>query len=122
MDNIIWYLYFADVMNGVIETLGAIATISGLAAVVFAIMSIVNYCNQDMEEPYAKIILKCLKKTIAICVIALTIGILFPSTRTIYASIGLRVVEKTETGQIITDDVKSILQDVKTIIHKQAEK
>lgn len=123
MDNIVWYLYFADVVNNLNTAVGIIIMLSILSCIAFFIICTVKWCSdEEDEEDEAKKSLKFLKYSLYACVISSLIGCFVPSHRTIYASAGLKIVQQTETGHILTDDVKSILQDVKTIIHKQAEK
>ncbi len=122
MNSVIWYLYLADILGGIIDALSVIIVLSILAGIGLTIMTIYNYCEDNMDDTPAKVIVKGLRISIIVCVISTIVGILLPMPRTIYAAAGIKVIKESETCQCVDDNIQSILQDIKTIIHKQAEK
>ncbi len=122
MSKIVTYLYIADIINGctsVCIPLIALGIVAFIATTVALFIS--SSCDSEMPGETRRMIRKYHKTSIIFLCIVSFLGIISPSPRTIYVAAGEQLIKETEMGQIISDDMKSILQDVKTIIHKQAE-
>ena len=50
MNSVIWYLYLADILGGIIDTLSVIIVLSVLAVIGLTIMTVYNYCEDNMDD------------------------------------------------------------------------
>ena len=123
MSTVIYYLYAADLVNGINNFCFFIAFMSAIVFLTTLIVVLIDRVgSKDLDDDAKKTMVRIVKVSLAIFLISSFGVIATPESRTIYAAAGLKVVKEAEAAQTLTEDVKSILEDVKTIIHKQAEK
>jgi len=115
MNDLSWFLYFADVVGNLQKTFVLCAFLTGVPAVILGVMWF-STCD-GYEEKLNAAVQKLLKITAPIAIISMLVAPLIPSKETIYMIAG------SQAGEFVvnTPEGKEILGDIKEVIKHQLE-
>jgi len=112
LNNLSWFLYFADVIHNVRGLLITTAITAGFAS---ALAGIAHFANRDLDDDLAKTFLNLFKKTLLALSIAAPLAAVIPNRDTIYLIAG------SEAGEFVVKnpEAQEILGDIKEVIRAQ---
>lgn len=124
MEQLVFLMWIADIIEHLNAAAGIIAIIALVAVVISGIFWFFCTADGDDNDGFE---IKVSSKVFKISMICLLIFGFFcmviPSKKVTYSYIGVKTVEEvlnTETGKMITDEGKQMIQDVGEIIHSYA--
>lgn len=124
MEHLVFLMWIADVIEHLNAAAGIIAIIALVAVVISGIFWF--FCTadgNDKDDFEIKVSSKVFKISMICLLIFGFFCMVIPSKKVTYSYIGVKSVEKildTETGKMITDEGKQMIQDVGEIIHSYA--
>lgn len=124
MEHLVFLMWIADVIEHLNAAAGIIAILSLIAAVISGVCWFCYTADcYDKDDSEVKISSKVFKISMIFLLVFGLFCIVIPSKKVTYSYIGVKSVEEilnTETGKMITDEGKQMIQDVGEIIHSYA--
>lgn len=115
MNNLSWFLYFADTLPRIGSLAFFIAVIFGLLSIVYAMAS--WFAEDGDKDARDFVTIPLAKHSLLVFVLACAIAVFTPSKETIYLVAG------SEAGEFVvnTPEAKAILSDIQEVIQLQIE-
>jgi hypothetical protein len=115
MNDLSWFLYFADILPRAVEIALFLAVVFGVLAIPYSVA--IGYANGGDEEAKAFISIPVIKYSYLIFAVAVAFTLFTPSKEAMYLIAG------SEAGEFVvnTPEAKAILSDIQEVIQLQIQ-